>query len=214
MRSYSKDTVVSIGGKIDFAFGYLDGIMSGFTQTPPKGKSYLVSEQAYDEGLIRGNLTVYAADIIGTFISGAGTGAAATASVVAIAGGGYVVVPETAALTGVLATTVYFAGRAKNDADRLKDSMEEWLDGDEDGSNSKTITSQSQMQKQVERGQAPKEVDRVDKPHVPGQQPHVHFKDGTSLNQDGTIHDAHRGIPNISNNVREWITQNGWEIKE
>ena len=167
MRSYSKDTVVSIGGKIDFASGYLDGIMSGFTQTPPKGKSYLVSEQAYDEGLLKGNLTVYAADIIGTFISGAGTGAAATASVAAIAGGGYVVVPETAALTGVLATTtVYFAGRAKNDADRLKDSMEEWLDGDEDGSNSKTITSQSQMQKQVERGQAPKEVDQIGRAHV------------------------------------------------
>ena len=80
--------------------------------------------------------------------------------------------------------------------------------------NAKTIAIRSQMQKQVERGQAPKNIDRVDKPHVPGQQPHIHFKDGTSLNQDGTIHDAHREIPNISNNVREWITQNGWEIKE
>jgi hypothetical protein len=36
-------------------------------------------------------------------------------------------------------------------------------------------TSQNQMQRQVERGQAPRGVDRVDKPHVPGQQPHVHY---------------------------------------
>lgn len=46
---------------------------------------------------------------------------------------------------------------------------------------------QLQMQKQVERGQSPKEVDRIDKLHVEDRQPHVHFK-------DGTIHDIHRGI--------------------
>ncbi len=84
----------------------------------------------------------------------------------------------------------------------------------ESGSGSKIITSQSQLQKQVERGQAPKDIDRVDKPHVPGQQPHVHFKDGTSLNQDGTIHDAHRGTPSISNKVREWLIKNGWETND
>ena len=48
----------------------------------------------------------------------------------------------------------------------------------------KKPTSRNQMQKQVEKGQAPKEVDRVDGAHTEGQQPHVHFKDGTSLNQD------------------------------
>ena len=66
------------------------------------------------------------------------------------------------------------------------------------------------MQKQVERGQAPNDIERVDKPHVPGQQPHIHFKDGTSINRDGTIHDAHRGTPNISKKVIEWLIQNGW----
>jgi len=79
------------------------------------------------------------------------------------------------------------------------------------GSSSKTITIQYQMQKQVERGQAPKDIDRVDNPHVPGQQPHIHFKNGTSLNQDGTIHDKHRGTPRVSKKVREGIIKNGWE---
>lgn len=60
------------------------------------------------------------------------------------------------------------------------------------------------MQKQVEKGQAPNEIDRVDKPHV-------HFKDGTSLNYDGTVHDKHNGIPKISNKVRTWLEKNGWK---
>ena len=61
------------------------------------------------------------------------------------------------------------------------------------------------MQKQVEKGQAPKEVDRVDGAHTEGQQPHVHFKDGTALNQDGTVHDAHKGKPNLTNGTRKWV---------
>ena len=69
------------------------------------------------------------------------------------------------------------------------------------------------MQKQVERGQAPKDVDMVHGAHlsnVPNQQPHVHFKDGTSMNMDGTIHDAKGGIPNITRAIAEWLQKNGW----
>ena len=71
-------------------------------------------------------------------------------------------------------------------------------------------TSQNQMQKQVERGKAPRQVDRVDKAHQPGTQDHVHFKDGTSLNKDGSIHDSHRGSPNLTNATKEWLKKNGW----
>ena len=72
-------------------------------------------------------------------------------------------------------------------------------------------TSPNQMQKQVERGQAPKGVVRVDNPKVPGQQPHVHFSDGTSLNIDGSVHDAKNGIPNLTNEIRIWLEKNGWK---
>ncbi len=84
------------------------------------------------------------------------------------------------------------------------DDLVLWAKGDSAGS----------LQRQVERGQAPKEVDRVDKPHVPGQKPHVHFKDGTSLNNDGTTHDAHKGTPNPSNKTKEWLKDNGWKVEE
>lgn len=76
-------------------------------------------------------------------------------------------------------------------------------------------TSQNQMQRQVERGQAPNSVDRIDPAHTPGigsSQPHVHFTDGTALNQDGTIHDAFNGVPKMTKKVVDWLTQNGWSV--
>lgn len=66
------------------------------------------------------------------------------------------------------------------------------------------------MQKEVQRGQAPKDIARVDKPHVPNQEPHVHFKDGTSLNQSGSVHDAHRGTPSPTRAALEWLRSHGW----
>jgi hypothetical protein len=48
-----------------------------------------------------------------------------------------------------------------------------------------------------------KGVNTVDKPHVPGQKPHVHFKDGTAMNNDGTVHDAHNGTPDPSNKTSD-----------
>ena len=77
----------------------------------------------------------------------------------------------------------------------------------------KKPTSQNQMQKQVESGKAPKEVDRVDKPHVnaPKQQDHIHFKDGSAINVDGSMSHDSRGIPQITRAILEWIISNGWE---
>ncbi len=72
-------------------------------------------------------------------------------------------------------------------------------------------TTPNQLQKQVEIGQAPKGLDRVDMPHVDGQKPHIHFTDGTSLNKDGSIHDKHKGIHNPSNKIIDWLTKNGWK---
>ncbi|MBQ7934997.1 MAG: hypothetical protein IJ333_01420, partial [Clostridia bacterium] len=75
---------------------------------------------------------------------------------------------------------------------------------------SKKPTSPNQMQKQVERGQAPKTVIRVDNPKIPNQLPHVHFRDGTSLNIDGSVHDSMNGIHSLTNSERIWLFENGW----
>lgn len=71
-------------------------------------------------------------------------------------------------------------------------------------------TSANQMQKQVERGQAPKTVERVDTPEFSWEKPHVHFKDGTALNIDGSVHDAMKGVHNLTNSERIWLFENGW----
>ena len=75
-------------------------------------------------------------------------------------------------------------------------------------------TSRNQMQKQVESGKAPNGVDRVDPPHndVDNSQNHIHFKDGTAINQDGSLSHKGNGIPNITRAILEWILDNGWGV--
>ena len=70
------------------------------------------------------------------------------------------------------------------------------------------VTSPNQMQKQVEKGQAPSTVVRVDNPKAPGQLPHIHFSDGTAMNMDGSVHDAMKGIHTLTNSERSWIFNN------
>ena len=60
------------------------------------------------------------------------------------------------------------------------------------------------MQKQVERGQAPKSVDRVDKARFPFEKDQVHFR---ALNYDGTW--KHGGRP-LTVAESEWLVRNGW----
>ena len=83
--------------------------------------------------------------------------------------------------------------------------------GSKDGGGS--YTSQNQMQKQVEKGSAPKGIDRVDKPHTDTGQPHIHFgENDRALNLDGTWHDAGKNIPKITGAIKKWILKNGWSL--
>lgn len=72
-------------------------------------------------------------------------------------------------------------------------------------------TSVNQMQKQVQKGKAPKEVKRVDKGKIFGEQDHVHLDDGRAINKDGTFKHNPSGNNNISNAVKEWLKKNGWK---
>ena len=76
-------------------------------------------------------------------------------------------------------------------------------------------TSPGQMQKQVERNQAPRGVKMVHPAHqLPHGKPHVHFSDGTSLNNDGTIHDKKNGIPKMTEAIVIWLEENNWRRYE
>ena len=80
--------------------------------------------------------------------------------------------------------------------------------------NSNERTSPNQMQEQVNRGQAPREVDRVDKgkPSIPDNKDHIHFKDGTALNYDGSPSHEGNGLPKITRAISDWIQKNNWGL--
>jgi hypothetical protein len=72
-------------------------------------------------------------------------------------------------------------------------------------------SSPGKMQREVERGQAPKQVTRVDKAHdAKTGQPHVHLKDGTAINRNGSPHDAGNGIPNPYRDTIDWLRTHNW----
>jgi hypothetical protein len=72
------------------------------------------------------------------------------------------------------------------------------------------MTSPGRMQKEVERGQAPAGVDRVDTGNSNlGEKDHVHFDDGSALNSDGTWK---HGSSRLTNSQKEWLQKHEWSI--
>jgi hypothetical protein len=68
--------------------------------------------------------------------------------------------------------------------------------------------SVNQMDREAQRGQAPRGIRRVDVGKVKGEQDNVHFDDGRSLNRDGTWK---HGEGTITATQREWLQKNGWK---
>ena len=74
-------------------------------------------------------------------------------------------------------------------------------------------TSVNQMNKQAERGQAPKTVDRADSGKFPGERSHVHFTDGRALYNDGTWkHVGPNQNPSLTRAEANWLNGNGWTL--
>ena len=67
----------------------------------------------------------------------------------------------------------------------------------------------NQMQKRIERGQAPKTIDRVDKARAYMEQDNVHFKDGSSLNRDGSWKHGGKILTNVE---KEFLLEFGWKL--
>jgi RHS repeat-associated protein len=79
-------------------------------------------------------------------------------------------------------------------------------------SNDNQATSANQLDKKVQRGQAPKTIDRVDRGNPDnGEKDHIQFKDGNALNKDGTWKHGGRTLTNAE---REFIIENGWSLPQ
>lgn len=70
--------------------------------------------------------------------------------------------------------------------------------------------SLNQMDREVQRGHAPRDVTRIDRGHPShGEQPHVHFKNGHALNRDGTWKHGGRAL---SSRETQWLRRWGWNV--
>jgi hypothetical protein len=71
------------------------------------------------------------------------------------------------------------------------------------------FASVNRMNKEIQRGQAPRGVKRADKGKVPGEQDHVHLNDGSAINQDGTWK---HGVSELTSAIRDWLASWGWKL--
>jgi len=69
----------------------------------------------------------------------------------------------------------------------------------------------NQMNTQIQKGQGPKGITRVDRGKVPGEQDHAHFGEDHALNRDGTW--KHGGME-LTRDQRDWLRKNGWNITD
>lgn len=65
------------------------------------------------------------------------------------------------------------------------------------------------MNDEAKRGQAPQDVDRVDKGRGDFEKDHVHFKDGSALNNDGTWKHRKR---DLTNKEKKWLDKHNWKL--
>ena len=78
-----------------------------------------------------------------------------------------------------------------------------------DDDDQKKGKSPNQLNKDIRQGKAPKDVERVDVGKVKGEQTHVHFKDNSALNMDGTWK---HGESTLSRATQKWLVENGWKL--
>ena len=128
------------------------------------------------------------------------SGAGAPAGVVVATGGATLIAAGAATAT---AGTMLMANAGKNASE-----------GYDRGTSGGSV---NQMKQRVNKGQAPKSITRVDKMDGnENKQHHVHFKDGSALNKDGTWkHTPKKGGEHVFTNKEiEFLKYYGWTIPE
>jgi hypothetical protein len=170
---------------LDFGVGVLQGIASSMSF------GYVGGPSANDsDASIAGQITgTGIAGASGGLLQDAGTGAMGLGLVAEVPSAGTSTAVVAGGAAAAAAGTTLEAGAAANMANILAKS------------------SAGKMQKEVERGQAPDSVKRVDKGRGPYEQDHVHFHDGSARNQDGTWK---HGFSDLSNKVMNWLNGHGW----
>ena len=202
---------------VGFLVGYFTNTIPGTSfvrdwYSPTSSADYNNVLQNIDRAAeVVGNLALTAAAIEGTTgaaMTAAGGGLSASVGGapegLAVAGSGAALIAESAKL-GVVGT-LFKANSKANQARGYERG------GTYNGETSKESKSINQLQKDVERGNAPKGIDRFDKGNATlGEKDHVHFKDGSALNIDGTWKHGYR---NLKTKEIKYLERNGWKLSK
>ena len=162
-----------------------------------------------------------AAAVLGTSMVKTGTGTIAAGGVLATAGAGVTVstvgagvvvgapaVAVGAEIAGVGAATAATGGvMVMNSSKNKSDGYER---GKSKSNTRQTNKSGNQLKKAIEKGKAPKSIDRYDVGRGDYEKPHVHFKDGNALNQDGSWKHGGR---DLTNKEKEFLKRYGWKTE-
>ncbi|HZG44579.1 MAG TPA: RHS repeat-associated core domain-containing protein, partial [Longimicrobium sp.] len=214
---------------------YLDPASGQFTQVDPIGLAGGLNLYGFANGdpvsysdpyglcpVVRDGVVIPCA-VIGGLI---GTGAGAVGGAVVGAGGGTLVAPGVGTVAGGvggaelggfigggIGATI---GGALDVAGVAGDQLREQATAAREGIGRgirwlTTLASVNQMNREIQRGQAPDGVDRVDKSHGKGGQDHVHFGNNAALNRDGTWKE---GSHTITRQQRAWLTEHGWNVPQ
>ena len=140
----------------------------------------------------------------------AATGALVSVSVVGAPAGTVAVVGGVAEITTGETLVLCGSMMLANMADNAKQGYNR---GQNDSSgNSQKTESASQIQLKIKKGQAPKSFKSAHNAHTPNGQEHIHMKNGSSFNKDGSLHDKGKYKGNLTNEERRFIREQGWTV--
>jgi hypothetical protein len=139
-----------------------------------------------------------------------GAAISVSAGTVAVAGAGSVAAAGAVSISvgAVLGGLAIVGGTAA-----IHDNTQVMLNGRPSGAGSEAgatrPSSPNQLNQQINRGQAPSGIKRVDTGKVTGEQQHVHLSNGAALNVDGSWK---HGFATLTRDQISWLQRNGWAI--
>ncbi|MFK3835765.1 RHS repeat domain-containing protein [Microbacterium sp. NPDC087868] len=137
-----------------------------------------------------------------TILASAGAVAVTSAGTTAAAG-------AVSISAGTILGGVAIVGGAAAVGDGAQTMFNETPSGNDANAGGSRPSSPNQLNQQINRGQAPSGIRRVDTGKVTGDQQHVHFSNGAALNVDGTWK---HGVANLTRDQIAWLQRNGWVI--
>ncbi len=133
------------------------------------------------------------------------TVAGAPEGAIAVAGGAATAATGAALVSGGMVVLA-------NAADNVKDGYNRG--NDQTSGEKKKPASYGHIQRLIEKGQAPKSFESAHKGHGPKGKPHIHLKNGSSFNLDGSKHDTKNYKGQLTNEEKQFIREQGWNIPE